>query len=230
MWKSLAVVAAGTCLATGASAQQNPNAAAVQSESIRFPNHDINREYESNMRLRGGTSELINMAIAVDAARCLVRTAKDKAGALVGGPMTDDPSLKRLSRGLSGKYRNCAPTTEGVPLILISGAVAEELVRIKQPALQSRVAPADPASAQAFYASTGGLTMDRLGRCLAVYSPGLAYQVLSAAIGTPAESEALRQLYAQTPECGVRATPKDIPAVEQRTAVATGLYYWLQKS
>jgi hypothetical protein len=229
MWKSLAVVAAGTCVATGASAQQNSNASAVATESMRFPNADIDREYESKMRLSGGTKAQKDMATAIDSARCLAKSAKAKAGELVGGPMTDDESLKRLSRGLSGKYRNCAPSTDGVPLILISGALAEELVREKRPALQSRAVPADLASAKAFYATSGGITIDSLGRCLAVYSPGLAYQLLSAGVGSRAESEALRQLYAQTPECGVRATPKDIPMTEQRSAVATGLYYWLQK-
>lgn len=232
MWKSLAGAAVGLCMAAGAAAQpqNNASASAVSTGNLRVPNANIDREYEAKMRLRGGTKEQKDMISATLSAQCLAKTAKAKAGELVGGPMTDDPSLKRLSRGLFGKYRNCAPTTEGVPLLLISGSLAEELVRLRQPALQSRAVPADPASAKAFYATSGGLTIDSLGRCLAVYSPGLAYRVLSAGVGTPDESQALGQLYAQTPECGVRATPKDIPMSEQRTAVATGLYYWLQKS
>ena len=170
------------------------------------------------------------MAVAKVVAQCLATSAKAKAGELVGGPMTDDPNMKRLSRGLIGRYRACAPKTDGIPLILISGSLAEELVRLKQPALQARTVPADAASAKAFYATSGGLTIDSLGRCLAVYSPGLAYRLLFTGAGTAAESEALGTLYSQTPECGVRATPKDIPMSEQRSAVATGLYHWLQKS
>ena len=232
LWKSLAGAAVGLSLAAGATAQpsQGGNAGAVATSSMRFPNENMNREYEAKMRLTGGTKEQKDMISAAMSGQCLAKTAKHKAGELVGGAMSDDPSLKRLSRALFGKYRNCAPTSEGVPLVLISGALAEELVRMKQPALQARAVPADPASAKAFYATSGGLTIDSLGRCLAVYSPGLAYRLLSAGTGTPSEKEALGTLYAQTPECGVRAVPKDIPLSEQRTAVATGLYYWLQKS
>lgn len=232
MWKILAGTAVGLSLAAGATAQpsQGANASAVATSSMRGGNADIDSEYEAKMRLQGGTKEQKDMISAALSGKCLAKTAKAKAGELVGGPMTDDPSLKRLSRGLFGKYRNCAPATEGIPLVLISGALAEELVRMRQPALQSRAVPADAASAKAFYATSGGLTIDSLGRCLAVYSPGLAYRVLSSGTGTPAETQAIGQLYAQTPECGVRAVPKDIPLSEQRTAVATGLYYWLQKS
>lgn len=192
-------------------------------------NQAIDREYNSKIRLSALPKEARDMTAADIVAKCLAKSAKGKAAELVGGPMTDDASFKRLSRALFGRYRTCAPSTEGVPLVLISGALAEELVRMKQPALQSRTVPADAASAKAFYATSGGLTIDSLGRCLAVYSPGLAYRVLLTTIGTPAEKEALGQLYAQTPECGVRATPADIPLGEQRTAVSSGLYHWLRK-
>jgi hypothetical protein len=224
-------------LLAGAAAlvSMNPGTAAAQPKPppaghAISSNQAIDREYNSKIRLNAPAREVASMTAATAAAKCVVKSAKGKAGDLVGGPMTDDPKFKRLSRGLFGRYRACAPTTEGVPLILISGALAEELVRLKQPALQPRSAPADSASAKAFYATSGGITIDSLGRCLAVYSPGLAYRVLFTGAGTAGENEALGQLYAQTPECGVRATPKDIPMSEQRTAVATGLYYWLQKS
>lgn len=192
-------------------------------------NRAIDREYNSKIRLNALPKEARDMTAADIVAKCLAKSAKGKAAELVGGPMTDDASFKRLSRGLFGRYRTCAPTNDGLPLMLISGALAEELVRLKQPVLRDHTVPADPAAARAFYASSGGLTMDSLGRCLAVYSPGLAYRVLSTTIGTPAEKAALSQLYAETPACGVRATPADIPMGEQRTAVGSGLYHWLQK-
>lgn len=192
-------------------------------------NQAIDREYNSKIRSNASSKEVAQMSAANAAAKCLASSAKAKAGQLIGGPMTDDPSFKALSRGLFGRYRICAPTTEGIPLVLISGALAEELVRLKQPALQNHAVPADAASAKAFYAASGGITMDSLGRCLAVYSPGLAYRLLFTVAGSATESEALRQLYAETPACGVRATPKDIPMVEQRAAVAAALYHWLHK-
>ena len=192
-------------------------------------NQLIDREYNSKIRSNIPAKDVTNITVAKATAKCLASSAKDKAGKLIGGPMTEDPSFKALSRGLFGRYRNCAPTTEGVPLVLISGALAEELLRLKQPALQSHAVPTDPVAAKAFYATTGGVTIDSLGRCLAIYSPGLAYRMLWTGAGSAAESDALRQLYAETPACGVRVTPRDIPTVEQRSAVATGLYYWLQK-
>lgn len=227
-------------LMTGAAALASVSLAATAAHAtqVKVPpkgnavsnNQAIDREYNSTFRLNAPAREVAKMKAATAAAQCLAKLAKSKAGDLVGGPMTNDSNYKGLSRGLFGRYRPCAPTNEGIPLVLISGALAEELVRLKQPALQSRAAPADAASAKAFYATGGGITVDSLGRCLAVYSPGLAYRVLSAPVGTTAESEALGQLYAQTPECGVRSTPRDIPASEQRSAVATGLYFWLNKA
>ena len=221
--KTLVAVAGTVFLASGASAQQK--GAAVASESLRYPNQNINREYGTKVLLSGENKVV---ATANTVGQCIARRAKDKGGELLGGPMTQDPEFKGLTRALSGRYRNCASET-AVPLVLINGALAEELLRMKRPALQARAAIADAAAAKAFYASSGSVTVDSLGRCLAVYSPGLAYSVLSTGAGSPGEAQALGQLYAQTPECGVRSTPRDIPMGEQRTAVAAGLYHWLQK-
>lgn len=160
-------------------------------------NQAIDREYNSKIRLNALPKEAREMTAADIAAKCLAKEARGKAAEMVGGPMTDDAEFKRLSKGLFGRYRTCAPTVEGVPLLLISGALAEELVRLKQPALQPHAVPADPAAAKAFYASSGGLTIDSLARCLAVYSPGLAYRVLATRIGTADEKAALSQLYAE---------------------------------
>ena len=225
----IVAVAATAFFAAGASAQTpDASAAKVQNESIRYPNSHIEREYGTKVRLSGDNQQLVELATANTVAQCLARRAKDKGGELLGGPMSDDPEFRDLTRALSGRDRNCASAAP-VPLLFINGALAEQLVRMKQPSLQARAALADAAAAKAFYATSGGITIDSLGRCLAVYSPGLAYRVLATGAGSATEAQALSQLYAQTPECGVRAAPRDIPVVEQRTAVAAGLYHWLNR-
>ena len=226
--KFLSALAGTAVLATGAWAQQSSNAQKVQTQSIRYPNANIDREYGTKVLLSGENQMLAELGTANEVATCLARRAKDKGGELLGGPMTDDPEFKQLTRALKGKYSNCS-SSKPVPLILINGALAEQLIRMKQPSLQARAAVANAAAAKAFYATNGGVTIDSLGRCLAVYSPGLAYRVLATGAGSPTEAQALSQLYAQTPECGVRAAPRDITSVEQRTAVAAGLYHWLNK-
>lgn len=163
-------------------------------------------------------------------ARCLAKNARDKAGQLLGGPLTDDPGFDRLTRALTGKYKVCYPEgAAGLPLFVINAALAEELLRSGAPSLQDRVVPTDLNGAKSFYSGPSGLTMDSLGRCLAVYSPGLAYRVLKAPAGSAQEQQAMGMVYAYTPECGVTAMPKDIPAVEQRSALATGLYAWVHR-
>ena len=108
-------------------------------------------------------------------------------------------------------------------------ALAEQLIKWGNRGFAAHVVPTNLSAAKAFYASAQGVTMDSLGRCLAVYSPGMVQGVLVTAAGSPNETRAFEALYAETPECGVRKAPPGIPADEQRNAVANGLYYWMSR-
>jgi hypothetical protein len=197
----------------------------------RHPNREtFSREYDTKIRLKLENQPVATYVQAKAVAACLANRNKKDAGSLVGGFMTSDTNFDALTRALSRKYQACVTEDAvGVPMAYINDALAEELVRRQNPALQDRVVPADAAAAKGFYATLDGLTMDTLGRCFAVYSPGLAYRVLATGAGTPSESAALASLFSSTPECGVPASPKDIPAVEQRGAVAAGLYHWTHR-
>jgi len=164
-------------------------------------------------------------------ADCLARHAKAKAGELVGGPMTDDPKYDHLMRALTGKYNVCfTAEARGLPMYVLNGALAEQIVRGENRAFKDFDTPADNAAAAAFYASAGGPTMDSVGRCLAIYSPGLVYRVIAAPAGTPQETSAMSTVYSETPLCNVRTPPKGIPTSEQRAAMAVGLYAWTHRS
>lgn len=197
---------------------------------MRHPNAaKFEREYNSKVLLSGENKELETYAFARSVAACVAKSAKGKAGNLIGGAMTSDANYEGLTRALTVKQRGCVTQQAAVPIGLVSGALAEELLRMENPTLQDRSSPAQTAAARAFYAASGGVTMDSLGRCLAVHSPGLAYRVLRTGAGSTDETREMAGLFARTPECGVIAPPKDIPAFEQRSSVASGLYHWVHK-
>ena len=114
-------------------------------------------------------------------------------------------------------------------MVAVNTALAEQILRSENKGFAAHVSPSDVNAAKAFYASAQGVTMDSLGRCLAVYSPGMVQGVLGTTAGSTNEAKAFDALYAETPECGVRKAPSGIPANEQRNAVANGLYYWTHR-
>ncbi|HEY8591577.1 MAG TPA: hypothetical protein VIL42_01790 [Sphingomicrobium sp.] len=161
---------------------------------------------------------------AAQVATCLIKRTGEAAPELVGGAMTTDPRFDRLSKALSGKHKACSGKSSGLPLFLINSAVAEQLIRAKNRTYPDRAAPADAAAGASLYKAAAGVTIDSVGRCLAVQSPGLVYKVVAATPGSPQEAQALANAYAQTPSCGVPAAPADIPVVEQRAALTLGLF------
>jgi hypothetical protein len=168
-------------------------------------------------------------AIATDVADCLTQHAKEKAGQLVGGPMTADPRFEQLSKSLAGKYSACASKAKGLPLFMLNASLAEKLVRSEYATAPAPLPTADQPAAKAFYASAQGVTIDSLARCIAVNSPALVYRLVSAPAGSAEETKAMSDAYAQTPACGVSAAPADIPVAEQRAAFAVAMYSWMRQ-
>ena len=113
----------------------------------------------------------------------------------------------------------------GIP----AGALAEQLLLRENPTLDDRAANVDVTKAEAYHGNLNGagVTLSNFSRCLAVYSPGLAFKVLKSDPGTSGEEDAVDALYGATPECGLTARPADIAPTAQRGPIAEGLYYWL---
>lgn len=196
---------------------------------IRHPNADFTRQYEARMRFNFQDKPTATQFEARVVAECVVKRAKGKAGELLGGT-PEDLNFTRLQKALTGKYDSCnREGAAGLPMIAINTALAEQILQSENRGFAARVTPADINAAKAFYASAQGVTMDSLGRCLAVYSPGMVQSVLVTTADSLNESKAFESLYAQTPECGVRKAPSGIPANEQRNAIANGLYYWTHR-
>ena len=200
----------------------SPSGAATPSVTFRT---DYESRYKYNFQDKPQQAQVQARAIA----DCLVKRGKGKAGELLGGTESD-PNFQKLQKALTGKFSACNPEgAAGVPMVAINTALAEQIIRSENRSFAAHVSPADVNAAKAFYASANGVTMDSLGRCLAVYSPGLVDSLLSTAAGSETEKKALATLYAETPECGVRSSPAGIPADEQRNALANGLYSWLHR-
>lgn len=191
--------------------------------------NNFRSEYESRYKYSSPGKPQDALAHAQVIADCLAKRAKGGAGDLLGGT-ADDPNFEKLQKALAGKYSSCnTESSAGIPMLAINTALAEQILRSENRGFAAHVSPADIKAAKAFYASTQGVTMDSLGRCLAVYSPGMVQGVLGTAAGSANEIKAFEALYAETPECGVRKAPSGIPANEQRNAVANGLYYWTHR-
>ena len=193
---------------------------------FRYPNQwrdTFQRDYTSKYLL--GTRMESPYLLADQIAQCLA-LGNSQAGWLVGGAMTNDPRYRRMVRALRGPFRECSIDGPGIPLALISGALAERLVESATPTFEARATAVNVNVAKSFYNDPRGRTMTTVGRCLAVYSPGLAYNVLSSHAGSASEQAALSTLYRQTPECGQPTLPSGVPEGEQRSAIASGLYLW----
>lgn len=223
-----AAVLAGTSV--GAIAQVKSQAAPTASNTyaIRHPNSNFSGEYDSRVRLNFENKPQAAQSEARAVADCLLTRAKGKAADMLAG--SNDLNFSKLQKALTGKYSQCnRVSAAGVPLVVINTALAEAILRSENRSFQAHTNPTDWAAAKAFYTSANGVTMDSLGRCLAVYSPGMINSVLATPAGSASEKKALEALYAETPECGVRVMPAGIPADEQRNALATGLYSWLHR-
>lgn len=194
---------------------------------------DFTREYTQREALYN-TPEGYGRAVvlALPVSKCLVSALGEDAGTLLGGPMTDDERFDRLSKALSGESRKCiSGEAQGLPVAIVNGALAESLLVAQSPELSPRVMDLNQNDADAFTTMAPGVKMnfDIIGRCAAVYSPGLTLEVLKTDPGGKDEKVALDKLYASTPECGLRAAPEGAPTAYQRGVLATGLYHWLHR-
>ena len=230
----LAIILLSSTVATPAFAQAPGDGAgraakaAVAAEAYRSNDRNstanFQREYESRIE-RDTKGGLNRYALAMTVADCLADKDKE-ASALVGGEMSADPMFKGLTKALGRKHKSCiVREAVGTPMTLINGALGEVLIEKADMRLADKVMPKDLEEAQKFYARPMP-TMATVGRCMAVYSPGLVMKALATRPGTDAEQAAMTELYAKSPECGYTAMPTDVPSHDQRAAMAAGLYHW----
>ena len=177
-------------------------------------------------------SAAVSYSEAQSVARCVVAANSKRAAALVGGPGTSDPTYSKLNSAMTMRLRSCVRDARGIVVpMLLSGAVAEQLLRSETGAYDDRAKLVNVDVAAKFHGNLGAqIALDAISRCQAVYSPGLAHKVLRTEVGSSAEASALATLYAKTGECGAWEAPASVPRSYQRAAVAQGLYLWTHKN
>lgn len=171
---------------------------------------------------------------ATAVADCMVEQDGDRAGRLVASSQYDS-----LARAANTRYRYCLlqkASEDGVELKnasleTLNGALAETLLKHDGITYEDRAPLVDVNEAERFSGVVPGarIDLDMVGRCVAVYSPGIVQQVLETTPGSAEEAAELEALYRQTPECGLGGRPDSIPASLQRLSVAKGLYLWVNR-
>lgn len=163
---------------------------------------------------------------AAHMASCVISSIGDDAGKYID--FADKPRFKKMERAYRGRHMQCAKSAErATPMQFVNGVMAEMLVlkNVDVPPLRQREVEAREAND---FIGHNRLLMDlaTLGRCIAVHSPGYGYDLFYTLPGSDEEKELLDRTYRNTPECGVNARPKKIDTVQQRLAIALGLYRW----
>ena len=114
--------------------------------------------------------------------------------------------------------------------MMVNAALAELLVArfVDEPPLFAQAV--DGNIAQEFILGPDGNApqsdLATIGRCLAVYVPGMGYDLLYTGLGSKQEKESLEAIYQSAPECGVTKMPGKVSKVYQRAAIAMGLFQW----
>ncbi|MBW0144921.1 hypothetical protein [Sphingomicrobium clamense] len=195
--------------------------------SLRFE-----REWSIREMLASPESYTRAHRLASGVSRCVVERAGAEAGSYLGGPMTGDEGFEALTEALTKDHRRCIQSdAQGIPMTIVNAALAEQVILAAGPELEPRAMSLNQDEADAF--TTMGpnvkVNFDIIGRCAAVYSPGLTYEVLKTEPGSDEELSALNKLYTNTPECGLRESPDGAPTGYQRGVLAAGLYHWINR-
>lgn len=163
---------------------------------------------------------------AAHMANCVLASRGNKAAEYID--IDDKPQFKKLERAYRGRHMQCANSAERAsPMMFVNGVMAEMLVlaNVDVPPLRAEDLPAEQVNS-----FLGGprvlIDLPALGRCLAVYSPGYGYDLFYTLPGSDEEEEALDRMYRNSPECGVTERPEKVDTVQQRLAIALGLFRW----
>lgn len=166
---------------------------------------------------------------AKDMSDCLIKSMGTEAESLLGDTSeSEDGSI--VIKATVKKYRTACIMHRGhlVPQQTLSAALAEAMLARNGATFDRRAMVVDVNRAEEFSGLVPGAAYDfeMIGRCAAVYSPGLVSDVLATEPGSKEERKALDALYASTPECGLAERPGKVPLSYQRGVFAMGLYRW----
>lgn len=163
---------------------------------------------------------------------CLVESMGDEVEGFLGTAFTDEDGSIRI-QAADMKLRTACIMQHGhlVPRATLSAALAETFLERAGASFEDRAMSVDVNDAEEYTGLVPGAAIDfeMIGRCAAVYSPGLVQKVLATEPGTDDERDAINALYASTPECGVAKAPRKVPVGYQRSVFATGLYHWWRR-
>lgn len=180
------------------------------------------QEQQIRQGMRLANIETERYRVAQEVAECLFSAMGDKVTTLVP-TQANDGAIVIVG---SSCYKQARAEVDQDSVV---GALSEELIRRKGKTYEPRALTVDVNAAEAFSGLVPGAAPDfaMIGRCVAVYSPGLVRDVLEAEPGTRKEKKALDRVYASTPECGLSKAPGAVPTTYQRSALAVGLYDWM---
>lgn len=208
--------------------QTQPQPIPSPSRVDRYPNGNyFEREFDRRKIDFSSPDIAIAYRDSKSVAGCLASIEEGPLSPYVGGPLSEDPKYKLLSKRLRKSADKCIKPNPAALQMLVGASIAELQVLGHEGTYEPRAMSLNSDEAEAFYTpKNGSATVDHIGRCVAVYSPGLSVDVLKAEVGSPAEEQALDKLYKSTPECGLSARPASVPNVLQRAAIAFGLHDW----
>jgi len=224
---TIASVAASLMLTTSAGVasaqQQTPSA-----DTLR-PNGQYFAQEFNNRQLYASTEKAADAYIeSAKIARCLATTGS--IDGLVGSRRPSDEDFAALTGTLNGDRRDCLRNTRGGLPLMVSASLAEEGLKAMDVEWEDRAMSLDMDEAEAFYLiAEEKASLDTIGRCLAVFSPGLAYKALNTEPGSTDEEGSFNTVYRSTPECGLATAPTGVPIPFQRAALAHGLYQWMNR-
>ncbi len=136
--------------------------------------------------------------------------------------------IRRVERGYGGCIRRSGQSDP----VFYPAAFAEALLIKDQATYSDRAMAVDVDQADAFIGENDeniGL-LDKVARCMVVYSPGLAMKLFESEVGSADEMARLNALYSSTPECRNSSAPKGVTSSLQRAAIAYAFYNWKQRS
>lgn len=227
------IFVAMACL-TPAHAQHGQTTSATKGapEPWRFQPQEVPRWSahwaDESGRFRG----YLDPALAAKSYRSALATAECAiaiGGERIARDLSDSDEINTVGVAIYHRYRSCIRQSDVKLGLMMAGAVAETLLEEEGDiAVPERAQHVNVDQAEAFHGDLFAevVPIANIARCAAVYSPGLAANVLRTDVGSAAEEEALTTLFARTPECGLAGRPSAIPGSIQRGAIAAALYSW----
>lgn len=157
-------------------------------------------------------------------ARCAIASMGNRATQYVS--TQTDSDQRPVLEAFNGRHRQCVNSAErAAPPYLVNAALAELLVIRNVDTPRLRADAVEGKDARRFIVGPEPEShMATVARCLAIFSPGLSYDILFTRPGSLDERAAFDRLYGQSPECGLRERPKGFSPIYQRSYIAVALF------